>query len=174
MFIDQVHGVKCTLDKPFYALTWLPSNAGQDGICLVHVYVVATWWGCKTLFVHCPVGWEKPWVEQIVDRIMKNMLRTTEERAQGVVSALTGRSGCRFGPVAAMPDSGSGQASWHASGHRHMFTEGRGGCMASARVGAKAPEHPWLLQHLVHFWLQPPLHAACAWGPPACCPACCT
>lgn len=28
------------------------------------------------------LGWEKPWVEQIVDRIMKNMLRTTEERAQ--------------------------------------------------------------------------------------------
>jgi hypothetical protein len=31
-------------------------------------------------------GWEKPWVEQIVDRIMKNMLRTTEERAAAVVS----------------------------------------------------------------------------------------
>jgi hypothetical protein len=30
-------------------------------------------------------GWEKPWVEQIVDRIMKGMLKTTEERAQGVV-----------------------------------------------------------------------------------------
>lgn len=32
-------------------------------------------------------GWEKPWVEQIVDRIMKGMLKTTEERTQGVVSA---------------------------------------------------------------------------------------
>lgn len=32
-------------------------------------------------------GWEKPWVEQIVDRIMKNMLRTTEDRAQAVVSS---------------------------------------------------------------------------------------
>ena len=31
-------------------------------------------------------GWEKPWVEQIIDRIMKGMLRTTEERTQGVVS----------------------------------------------------------------------------------------
>jgi hypothetical protein len=30
-------------------------------------------------------GWEKPWVEQIVDRVMKNMLRTTEERASAVV-----------------------------------------------------------------------------------------
>ncbi len=37
---------------------------------------------------YCPacVGWEKPWIEQIVDRIMKGMLRTTEERATGVVS----------------------------------------------------------------------------------------
>lgn len=33
-------------------------------------------------------GWEKPWVEQIVDRIMKNMLRTTEERATGVIDFL--------------------------------------------------------------------------------------
>jgi hypothetical protein len=33
-------------------------------------------------------GWEKPWVEQIVDRIMKNMLKTTEERAQAVVSVV--------------------------------------------------------------------------------------
>lgn len=33
-------------------------------------------------------GWEKPWVEQIVDRIMKGMLRTTEERAAGVVSCV--------------------------------------------------------------------------------------
>ena len=31
-------------------------------------------------------GWEKPWVEQIIDRVMKGMLRTTEERTQGVVS----------------------------------------------------------------------------------------
>lgn len=30
-------------------------------------------------------GWEKPWVEQIVDRIMKGMLKTTEERAEAVV-----------------------------------------------------------------------------------------
>lgn len=33
-------------------------------------------------------GWEKPWVEQIVDRIMKNMLRTTEERASAVIQYL--------------------------------------------------------------------------------------
>jgi hypothetical protein len=42
----------------------------------------------------CPVaaaaaaGWEKPWVEQIIDRIMKGSLKTTEERTQGVVSEL--------------------------------------------------------------------------------------
>ncbi len=36
-------------------------------------------------FAHA-AGWEKPWVEQIVDRIMKNMLRTTEERTTAVVS----------------------------------------------------------------------------------------
>ncbi|WIA21639.1 hypothetical protein OEZ85_000817 [Tetradesmus obliquus] len=35
------------------------------------------------------LGWEKPWVEQIVDRIMKGMLKTTEERAQGVINFLT-------------------------------------------------------------------------------------
>eukprot|EP00879_Flechtneria_rotunda_P001587 GHRR01001746.1.p1 GENE.GHRR01001746.1~~GHRR01001746.1.p1 ORF type:complete len:243 (+),score=70.72 GHRR01001746.1:169-897(+) len=35
------------------------------------------------------LGWEKPWVEQIVDRIMKGMLKTTEERAKGVVDYLT-------------------------------------------------------------------------------------
>ncbi|KAF5843685.1 mitochondrial transcription termination factor [Dunaliella salina] len=34
------------------------------------------------------LGWEKPWVDQIVDRIMKNMLRTTEERAQQVIDML--------------------------------------------------------------------------------------
>lgn len=34
------------------------------------------------------LGWEKPWVEQIVDRIMKNMLKTTEERTQAVVDYL--------------------------------------------------------------------------------------
>ncbi|KAG1672610.1 hypothetical protein FOA52_002090 [Chlamydomonas sp. UWO 241] len=33
-------------------------------------------------------GWEKPWVEQIVDRIMKGMLRTSEERALGVIDYL--------------------------------------------------------------------------------------
>lgn len=33
-------------------------------------------------------GWEKPWVEQIVDRIMKGMLKTTEERCDGVVSSI--------------------------------------------------------------------------------------
>ena len=38
-------------------------------------------------------GWEKPWVEQIIDRIMKGMLRTTEERTQGVVSDWEGRDG---------------------------------------------------------------------------------
>jgi hypothetical protein len=32
-----------------------------------------------------PAGWEKAWVEQIVDRIMKGMLKTTEERATAVV-----------------------------------------------------------------------------------------
>jgi hypothetical protein len=32
-------------------------------------------------------GWEKPWVEQIIDRVMKGMLKTTEERAQAVVSS---------------------------------------------------------------------------------------
>jgi hypothetical protein len=36
-------------------------------------------------------GWEKPWVEQIIDRIMKGSLKTTEERTQGVVS---GRACC--------------------------------------------------------------------------------
>ncbi|KAG2485315.1 hypothetical protein HYH03_015988 [Edaphochlamys debaryana] len=35
------------------------------------------------------LGWEKPWIEQIVDRVMKGMLRTTEERAQGVVNYLS-------------------------------------------------------------------------------------
>ncbi|PNW71373.1 hypothetical protein CHLRE_16g651550v5 [Chlamydomonas reinhardtii] len=35
------------------------------------------------------LGWEKPWIEQIVDRTMKGMLRTTEERAKGVVDYLT-------------------------------------------------------------------------------------
>lgn len=34
------------------------------------------------------LGWEKPWVEQIVDRIMKNMLKTTEDRTQGVIAIL--------------------------------------------------------------------------------------
>lgn len=34
-------------------------------------------------------GWEKPWVEQIVDRIMKGMLKTTEERAKGVIDKLS-------------------------------------------------------------------------------------
>lgn len=34
------------------------------------------------------LGWEKPWIEQIVDRIMKGMLRTTEERATGVINYL--------------------------------------------------------------------------------------
>ncbi len=33
-------------------------------------------------------GWEKPWVEQIIDRIMKGMLRTTEERCQSVIDYL--------------------------------------------------------------------------------------
>jgi hypothetical protein len=31
------------------------------------------------------LGWEKPWVEQIIDRVMKGMLRTNEERAKAVV-----------------------------------------------------------------------------------------
>eukprot|EP00878_Enallax_costatus_P021102 GHUV01022333.1.p1 GENE.GHUV01022333.1~~GHUV01022333.1.p1 ORF type:complete len:192 (+),score=34.37 GHUV01022333.1:188-763(+) len=35
------------------------------------------------------LGWEKPWVEQIVDRIMKGTLKTTEERAQGVIDYLS-------------------------------------------------------------------------------------
>jgi hypothetical protein len=35
------------------------------------------------------LGWEKPWVEQIVDRIMKGTLKTTEERAKGVIDYLT-------------------------------------------------------------------------------------
>lgn len=34
-------------------------------------------------------GWEKPWVDQIVDRIMKGTLKTTEERASGVVEYLS-------------------------------------------------------------------------------------
>jgi len=33
-------------------------------------------------------GWEKPWVDQIVDRVMKGTLKTTEERAKGVVDYL--------------------------------------------------------------------------------------
>lgn len=37
------------------------------------------------LLVQMSSGWEKPWVEQIVDRIMKGTLKTTEERAKGVV-----------------------------------------------------------------------------------------
>jgi len=35
------------------------------------------------------LGWEKPWVEQIIDRIMKGSLKTTEERTQGVIDALS-------------------------------------------------------------------------------------
>eukprot|EP00877_Chromochloris_zofingiensis_P010677 jgi/Chrzof1/5863/Cz16g18160.t1 len=35
------------------------------------------------------LGWEKPWVEQIVDRMMKGMLKTTEERAQAVINYLS-------------------------------------------------------------------------------------
>jgi hypothetical protein len=48
--------------------------------------------GCHALHpyicfpMRCSTGWEKPWVEQIVDRVMKGMLRTTEERASAVVS----------------------------------------------------------------------------------------
>jgi hypothetical protein len=34
-------------------------------------------------------GWEKPWVDQIVDRVMKGTLKTTEERASGVVDFLS-------------------------------------------------------------------------------------
>jgi hypothetical protein len=34
------------------------------------------------------LGWEKPWVEQIVDRIMKAMLKTSDERLKGVVDYL--------------------------------------------------------------------------------------
>ncbi|KAF8059703.1 hypothetical protein HT031_005111 [Scenedesmus sp. PABB004] len=35
------------------------------------------------------LGWEKPWVEQIVDRVMKGMLKTTEERCKGVIDYLS-------------------------------------------------------------------------------------
>jgi len=35
------------------------------------------------------LGWEKPWVEQIIDRVMKGMLKTTEERAKAVVDYLS-------------------------------------------------------------------------------------
>lgn len=35
------------------------------------------------------LAWEKPWVEQIVDRVMKGMLRTTEERTKDVIAYLT-------------------------------------------------------------------------------------
>lgn len=35
------------------------------------------------------LGWEKPWVEQIIDRVMKGMLKTTEERASAVVTYLS-------------------------------------------------------------------------------------
>ncbi|GFR46210.1 hypothetical protein Agub_g7749, partial [Astrephomene gubernaculifera] len=35
------------------------------------------------------LGWDKAWVEQIVDRMMKGSLRTTEERAQAVINYLT-------------------------------------------------------------------------------------
>eukprot|EP00798_Chlamydomonas_sp_ICE-L_P011184 gene11184-18798_t len=34
------------------------------------------------------LGWEKPWVEQIVDRLMKGMLKTSEERCQSVITYL--------------------------------------------------------------------------------------
>lgn len=50
--------------------------------------------------MHVPAGWEKPWVEQIVDRIMKGTLKTTEERAKGVVrvdnSSSSSSSSCRY------------------------------------------------------------------------------
>lgn len=47
------------------------------------------------LWISTTPGWEKPWVEQIVDRIMKGSLKTTEERTQGVVSSssVVGRGG---------------------------------------------------------------------------------
>jgi hypothetical protein len=32
-------------------------------------------------------GWEKAWVEQIIDRVMKGMLKTTEDRTTAVVRA---------------------------------------------------------------------------------------
>lgn len=35
------------------------------------------------------LGWEKSWVEQIIDRVMKGMLRTNEERAKGVIDYLS-------------------------------------------------------------------------------------
>lgn len=35
------------------------------------------------------LGWEKAWVEQIIDRVMKGMLRTNEERTKGVIDYLT-------------------------------------------------------------------------------------
>jgi hypothetical protein len=44
---------------------------------------------CCPLLLLSPPGWEKPWVEQIIDRIMKGSLKTTEERTQGVVSGNT-------------------------------------------------------------------------------------
>lgn len=34
--------------------------------------------------------WEKPWVDQIIDRVMKGMLRTTEERTRDVINYLVG------------------------------------------------------------------------------------
>ncbi|KAI8462539.1 MAG: hypothetical protein J3K34DRAFT_447696 [Monoraphidium minutum] len=34
------------------------------------------------------LGWEKPWVEQIIDRVMKGMLRTNEERCKAVIDYL--------------------------------------------------------------------------------------
>ncbi|GBF99524.1 transcription termination factor [Raphidocelis subcapitata] len=35
------------------------------------------------------LGWEKSWVEQIIDRVMKGMLRTNEDRAKGVIDYLS-------------------------------------------------------------------------------------
>ena len=74
------HGTKYTLRHCYLRLC-----AGEHGTRRSKVLALLTCTSTHT-HTHIHTGWEKPWVEQIIDRIMKNMLRTTEERTQGVVS----------------------------------------------------------------------------------------
>jgi hypothetical protein len=70
-------------------------------------------------------GWEKPWVEQIVDRIMKGSLKTTEERCQGVVRRAAWL--LRGAPLVAPDMAGWQRRPRHGHGPAHE------GCCACAR-----------------------------------------